>query len=218
MNVLQTQNSGFGYRAQVPVLRVLEVFENRISGTLPPSNNWTYHAGSPHARKEMMSFLSPSLTLLDLHGQRLSGSLPPYMQQMKQLSLLDMGTTALKGWMQLPTGLKYVSFGANRQISGTIAGDRLELLIDRLNYFHVGSSSRISGTMPAVMQALSLNSLDVANTALSGTIPACEAATCYALQSATYTILDFDSTALSGTGLTCGVHVLRQGAMNRGVS
>ena len=205
----------------MPVLRVLEAFENRISGTLPPSNNWTYHAGSPHARKEMMSFLSPSLTLLDLHGQRLSGSLPPYIQQMKQLSLLDMGTTALTGWMQLPTGLEYVNFGTNRQISGTIAGDRLELLIDRLKYFRVGSSSRISGTMPAVMHALSLYSLDVADTALSGTIPACEAATCYTSFKSggiDTTVLDFDSTALSGTGLTRGVHVLRQGAMNRGVS
>lgn len=167
---------------QLTALRVLNIDESRLSGTLPATlaSSTQLHtillASNPRLSGTLPAYLGTlaSLSVLDVSNTRVSGSLSSALGQLRQLERLQLDRSAVAG--TVPTTLGSLTRAASifmhacPALSGTLPTElgRATALLHGASF----ASTRISGTVPTQIGRLSsLRALWLVNASLSGTLP-----------------------------------------------
>lgn len=180
-------NGMFGYLptqlASLSMLRVLNIDESRLSGTLPSELGSLQKletillASNPKLSGTLPHLVSAKITTLDVSNSRLSGTLSAgfFHSSSRHLQRLQLDHTRLSGTVAPSLGsctkaLQYLFVHASPALSGTLPSE-LGRLGGRLLATSF-ASTRISGTLPSELGRLTqLRSLWLVNASLSGTLP-----------------------------------------------
>ncbi|PKI53797.1 hypothetical protein CRG98_025803 [Punica granatum] len=166
------------WRVGRDTLTYLDFAYNNFNGPLPdlPPSMVNFYASSNNFSGEIPSSIcrAKSLNHLDLSINKLSGTIPRCLGDLKSLSSFDASSNNFSG--EIPSSICQASsleelVLSNNRFNGTIPrclGDLKSLLL------FDASSNNFSGAIPSsICQAKSLEELVLSNNRLSGTIPGC---------------------------------------------
>mmetsp|Transcript_52541 Transcript_52541/g.104432 ORF Transcript_52541/g.104432 Transcript_52541/m.104432 type:complete len:412 (-) Transcript_52541:440-1675(-) len=148
----------------VGALSELTLAQNSLSGVLPSE----------------LGLHAPSMLMLDMTANHLSGSVPEEIAELTALQVLYLRSNSLSGTLPsslgalLPNALsrpmRYLELQENRMLSGTLPA---ELHLSELHTMHI-QECHLSGTLPTQIGSLStLHSLKLNDNSISGSVCQC---------------------------------------------